>query len=85
MKNLLLLLSFGFFLFSSCDFKKKWPEEERNGFMEQCKANFPNKRKAKAYCPCALEKVESKYPKPEDFLKNMNLSELEKISTDCLK
>ena len=40
--------------------------------MDQASKWLTSPEKAKTYCDCALQKVRSKYPEPEDALKHVD-------------
>jgi|SaaInlV_100m_DNA_4_1039707.scaffolds.fasta_scaffold262450_1 hypothetical protein len=57
-----------------------WPEDEKKAFMENCVIEGVT---TADYCSCMLEKVQKKYPEPEDAL-NMDLEWMIKEAEDCL-
>ena len=93
MKKLILLASFAVFIFS-CGEKKSsaskpkeiWPKESRDDYMKSCVQGAEaqmGKDKAKTYCSCTLDKMQTKYPNPIDAL-SIDMQALMELAKDCL-
>ena len=94
MKKLILFSLLAVFFFSCAvkshsSSKSGWSDKEKSDYMQECIKNFPaslanSKVKAKDYCSCTLEKIQVKYPKPEDALK-MEMNYMMEIAKECLQ
>lgn len=70
---------------------KRWSSEERFAFISECIKEAKlgmSEDSARFYCYCMQEKIEKKYPDPEDAAKitegEMESEEFQKMVMDCL-
>ena len=56
-----------------------WPQSEREAFIENCERTSGGETEA---CDCLLEKVEERYPEPEDAL-DLSIGEMGEMAEEC--
>ena len=93
MKQLLTFL-FAITLFTACNnnnngmlkgnSKSNWTNKDRNKALSDCENELPDNPQAKQICSCLLEKVEKKYPDPEDVDKKSSTEEIADMTRSCL-
>jgi hypothetical protein len=66
------------------DTKSNWTSKDRKKAMNDCVAEIPDNPQAKQICSCLLEKVEKKYPDPEDVDKKSSKEEIADMTRACL-
>jgi hypothetical protein len=66
------------------DTRSNWTSKDRNKALSECEDQIPGNPQAKQICSCLLEKVEKKYPDPEDVDKKSSKEEIADMTRGCL-
>jgi hypothetical protein len=64
--------------------KSNWTSKDRTKALSDCEDELPDNPQAKEICSCLLEKVEKKYPEPEDVEKKSSKEEIANMTRACL-